>query len=130
MQPRPLPAVHMPAPERFCEWMSSDIANDHKFGRKVYRYHPRSDEHSKVLCRLVIADLLDACPTLKQHAMSRSVVGGTNVKYKFSNGKGKALDLGIGTPLDSVATGCCSRNRPSGECPSGRGRAGCCQHRA
>lgn len=93
----------MTAPTKFCEWMSSHRANDHKFGRKVFRYHPRSDEHSKVLCRLVLGDLLAACPVLEQHALSRRVLGGTNVKHKFPNGKVKTLDLGLGVPPDSFA---------------------------
>lgn len=90
----------MQAPEKFCAVLCGHIAKDHKFGRKVFRYHPRSDEHSKVLCRLVLEDLLAACPALSRHAMSRSVVGGMNVKYSFPNGKRKTLDLAIGTPRD------------------------------
>lgn len=80
--------------------MSSHRANDHKFGRKVFRYHPRSDEHSKVLCRLVLDDLLQACPALQKHALSREVVGGTNSKHRFANGKIKTLDLALGQPPD------------------------------
>lgn len=88
----------MNAPERFARWMCGHVANDKKFGRKVFRYHPRSDEHSKMICRLVLDDLLAACPAMAEHARSREIVGGTNVKYTFPNGKGKTLDLGVGTP--------------------------------
>ena len=42
---------------------------------------------TKVLCRLVLADIIAACPTLAQQALARSVVGGPNVKFKFANGK-------------------------------------------
>lgn len=85
-------------PIKFTEWTSSHIANDNKHGRKVYRYHPRSDEHSKVLCRLILDDLLAACPALAKHAAAREVVGGINVPFTFSNGKRKNLDLAVGVP--------------------------------
>lgn len=90
------------APERFVKWMSNHTANDKKHGRKVYRYHPRSDEHSKILCRMVLEDLLGACPLLAEHAKRRVVVGEINAEYTFSNGKTKNLDLAIGQPTDPV----------------------------
>lgn len=86
------------APERFSEWMSTHTANDNKHGRRVYRYHPRSDEHSKALCRMVMDDLLDTCPLLRAHARDRIVVGGVNSRFSFANGKVKNLDLAIGLP--------------------------------
>lgn len=81
--------------------MSLNQANDHKHGRLLYRYHPRSDFHSRKLCELVLADLLSACPKLAEHARAGLVVGGVNAKYTFGNGKKKALDLAIGTPTGS-----------------------------
>lgn len=90
------------APDRFVEWMSSHTANDKKHGRKVYRYHPRSDEHSKTLCRMVMDDLLIACPLLAEHAGSRIIVGEINAEFTFANGKVKNLDLALGTPADPV----------------------------
>ena len=67
----------MLAPTRFVEWMSNHTAKDKKHGRVVYRYHPRSDEHSKKLCSLVLEDLLAACATLRQHAQSRAAARST-----------------------------------------------------
>jgi hypothetical protein len=89
------------APEVFVAWMGANIANDKKFGRKVFRYHPRSDEHSKVLCRLVLGDMIAGCPLLARHAKDGRVVAGINARYGFSNGKTKTLDLAIGEPTAS-----------------------------
>jgi hypothetical protein len=88
------------APERFAAWMSGHTANDKKHGRRVYRYHPRSDEHSKVLCRMVLEDLLANCPLLAEQVSAGVVVGRVNAKHTFGNGKTKNLDLAIGTPGD------------------------------
>ena len=82
--------------------MSTHIANDKKFGRKVYRYHPRSDEHSKFLCKLVLADLIAACPLLAKHIQQGEVISGINVGFTFPNGKTKTLDLAIGPPKNPV----------------------------
>lgn len=90
------------APDRFVEWMSTHTANDKKHGRAVYRYHPRSDEHSKTLCRMVLDDLLGACPLLTEHANARVIVGEVNAEFTFPNGKVKNLDLALGTPADPV----------------------------
>jgi hypothetical protein len=87
----------MAAPERFVEWMSGYTANDKKFGRTVFRYHPRSDEHSRMLCRFVLDDLIEACPVLAAQAATGKVVGGINAPFTFSNGKRKTLDLALGT---------------------------------
>jgi hypothetical protein len=78
--------------------MSSRIANDKKHGRRVYRYHPRSDEHSKRLCALVLDDLQSVCPLLTQHLASGEVVAGINAQVEFPGGKVKTLDLAIGEP--------------------------------
>jgi hypothetical protein len=86
------------APEKFAAWMSTHIAHDKKFGRKVFRYHPRSDEHSKMLCTLVLNDLLASCPPLARHAQQGKVVAGINMTYLFPNAKKKNLDLALGTP--------------------------------
>lgn len=84
--------------------MGNHRAKDHKFGRKVFRYHPRSDEHSKMLCRLILDDLLAACPALNRQALAREVVGGPNLKCRLANGKTKALDLALGEPVEGFAT--------------------------
>jgi hypothetical protein len=87
------------APHRFVAWLCDNIANDKKYGRKVFRYHPRSDEHSKQLCRLILQDIVRACPLLVQHAREGRVVAGINTPYRFPNGKGKNLDLAVGVPM-------------------------------
>jgi hypothetical protein len=91
------------APQIFAVWLSGNIANDKKFGRKVFRYHPRSDQHSKVLCTLVLRDIGTASPLLTQHARDGKVVAGINATYKFPNGKTKTLDLALGSPIGRVS---------------------------
>jgi hypothetical protein len=86
------------APEQFAKWMSSNRANDRKHGRKVYRYHPRSDEHSKRLCALVLDDLKAVCPPLAEQINTGEVLARINAVVVFDNGKTKALDLAIGEP--------------------------------
>ena len=94
---------HARAPELFAAWMSTHIANDKKFGRKIYRYHPRSDEHSKKLCSLVLEDLRAASDLLAEHLRSEKLVAQINEPYLFASGKKKTLDLAVGTPRDSAA---------------------------
>lgn len=92
----------MLAPERFAAWMCTHVANDHKFGRKLFRYHPRSDTHSKTLCRFVFEDLLEACSTLAAQVHRGEVVGVINAEFTFPNGKTKTLDLAIGEPAELI----------------------------
>lgn len=82
--------------------MSGHIANDKKFGRRVFRYHPRSDEHSKRLCSFIIDDLIESSGVLRNHVELGLIVGGTNCEYLFSNRKKKTIDLAIGTPQTNV----------------------------
>jgi hypothetical protein len=112
------------APEQFAKWMSSNIANDKKHGRKVYRYHPRSDEHSKRLCALVLDDLKAVCPPLVEQINTGEVIARVNTVVLFENGKAKTLDLAIGEPkrfrpgeltLQGVPTGTISKVRFSCE---------------
>jgi hypothetical protein len=91
------------APAAFAAWMSSRIANDKKHGRQLYRYHPRSDEHSKRLCALVLEDLQSVCPALAKHLAVAEVVAGINAVVQFSNGKTKTLDLAIGEPAPGAS---------------------------
>ena len=97
-------AAEMLAPNKFAAWTSTHVANDRKFGRKVFRYHPRSDTHSKMLCNLVFEDLLVACPTLASHISRGDVVGVINAAVKFPNGKTKTLDLAVGEPAESITS--------------------------
>jgi hypothetical protein len=81
------------APTRFAAWMAVHEHRDAKLGF-VYRYHPRSDAHSKELCRLVLEDLIAACPSLRAHAEAGQVVYGINCLYTFPvSGKTKTLDF-------------------------------------
>lgn len=90
----------MRAPEGFAEWLRQ---HEHVNGERRYRYHPRSDSHSKALCELVLSDLLDDCPVLEEHAAKGVVVFGINCKYRWeATGKPKTIDLAIGTPSEHV----------------------------
>jgi hypothetical protein len=81
------------APEQFAAWMAAHEHRDAKLGF-VYRYHPRSDAHSKALCRLVLEDLIAACPSLRSQAEAGQVVYGINCLYTFPvSGKTKTLDF-------------------------------------
>jgi len=95
---------HACAPELFAAWMNAHIANDKKFGRKVYRYHPRSDAHSKMLCSLVLSDLKTASGVLAAHLQAENVAARINEPYVFPNGKKKTLDLAVGTPIGNASS--------------------------
>jgi hypothetical protein len=87
-------------PEEFVRWMSGYRHKDPLTGI-TYQYHPRSDSHSKILCKAVLKDLLDACPTLAAQAKQRDVVYGINVEVtSLVTGKRKTLDLSIGLPSE------------------------------
>lgn len=92
----------MLAPEKFAVWMSANVHRD-SYGE--YRYHPRSDAHSKQLCLSVLEDLLDNCPTIRAQAEGRSVVFGINLEVESPSGKKKTLDLAIGTPAGAPEYG-------------------------
>ena len=80
--------------------MSEHRHVDPRFGH-VYRYHPRSDAHSIALCKFVLEDLLEACPTLFEQVRRGEIVYGTNINYTWrSTGKAKTLDLAIGPRSD------------------------------
>jgi len=93
----------MRAPQKFADWMCTNIANDKKFGRSVFRYHPRSDEHSKKLCTLLVEDLLASSPIISRQASEGTIAGGVNMRFTFTNGKKKNLDLGIGYPAEATS---------------------------
>lgn len=63
------------------------------------QYHSRSDEHSKKLGDLIVEDLLAMCPVMAEQAAAGDIVYGINVPYRLPNGKTKALDVAIGTPV-------------------------------
>jgi hypothetical protein len=86
----------MNAPERFAAWLTAHEHKDPRYGW-VYRYHSRSDAHSIALCELILEDLVEACPTIREQALADKIVYGINAKHTFPNGKKKTLDLAIGT---------------------------------
>ncbi len=85
-------------PEEFCQWMSGYKHKDPITGF-TYQYHPRSDSHSKILCKAVLKDFLDSSSVLASQAIKREVIYGINVEVVSPHtGKKKTLDLAIGLP--------------------------------
>lgn len=90
----------MSAPEKVAAWMATHEQRDKKLPH-VYRYHPRSDIHSTVLCELVMLDLLKSCQSLQEQASNGYVAYGINVKHAWATtSKTKALDLAVGVPSE------------------------------
>lgn len=87
----------MLAPDRFVQWLANNPKAD-KYGN-VYYYHSRSDAHSIALCKMVMEDILEHCPVLRQQATKRQIVYGINYPYAWANGKEKTLDLAIGSAI-------------------------------
>jgi hypothetical protein len=86
----------MKAPQRFAAWLTAHEHKDPVYGW-VYRYHSRSDAHSIALCKLILEDLIEACPALREQALADRIIYGINARHTFPNGKKKTLDLAIGT---------------------------------
>ena len=86
----------MSAPQKFAAWLTAHEHKDPTYGW-VYRYHPRSDAHSKALCKLILEDILLACPVLREQALADKIVYGINARHIWPNGKKKTIDLAIGT---------------------------------
>lgn len=102
----------MAAPDRFVQWLASyefvDRNEKLPAGLRL-QYHSRSDEHSKVLGELLIEDLLDTCPTLRDQASRGEVAYGINYAFRWPNGKAKTLDLVLGIPSVRCAPAAGSR---------------------
>lgn len=92
----------MLAPEKFALWMTS---NKHVDAYGEYRYHPRSDAHSKQLCLYVLEDLLENCGLIRSQAERGMLVYGINKELTSISGKKKTLDLAIGVPPGEVVQG-------------------------
>lgn len=75
----------MAAPERFAEHL------------RQRGYHPRSNEHGKVLCEFVMEDLLASCPRIVEHAAQGKLVYDLNRKIIVGN-SGWNIDLVLGPP--------------------------------
>ncbi len=92
-----------PAPRRFVEWLSQNTHID-ETNKREYRYHSRSDSHSKALCTLIIQDIVAACTMLADHARQGSIVYAINHRHEWPNsGKKKAIDLAFGLPVEEPA---------------------------
>ncbi len=92
--------------ERFVDWLTNNQHPDKKTGF-VYRYHSRSDSHSKAISLFVLDDLLDVCPRLRKQAKAGRVVYGVNLKHLWLNSeKKKTIDLAVGLgevgPVESL----------------------------
>jgi hypothetical protein len=87
------------APKRFAEWMTNNKHVSPRCGN-TYRYHSRSDSHSKAICSFVLIDILDACPLLLEHGKAGKIVYRVNLKHLWTkSNKEKSIDLAIGTPV-------------------------------
>lgn len=65
----------------------------------LWRYHSRSDRHSKIACWGILFDLLVASPILRQQALEGEVVFGINHEMRdFRMNRKKNLDLVVCTP--------------------------------
>ncbi len=80
----------MDAPDNFVAWLTAHEHLDPVYGW-VYRYHSRSDAHSIALCKLIVADLVDACPSLREQALADRIVYGINARHVFPNGRRRPL---------------------------------------
>ena len=61
---------------------------------RVWQYHPRSDQHSKVACWAILLDLLETSSLLKRHVADGKVAFGINRQINdWSTGRRKNLDL-------------------------------------
>ena len=88
------------APERFVEWLTNNQHFDKTLGH-VYRYHSRSDSHSKAISSFVLNDIFQICSTLRQQARDGKVVYKINFPYSWPNStKKKTIDLALGTKYD------------------------------
>jgi hypothetical protein len=95
----------MNAPERFAAWLSTHEHHDRRFGY-VYRYHPRSNAHSIILCTYILEDLLAQCPALQVQASRGEVAFGINLSYIWpTTQKAKNLDLAVGPPATPILLG-------------------------
>src|SRR5262245_61103545 len=92
----------MNAPERLVDWWRQYRRRHTTFGFEI-SYHPRSDEHSKILCQYVLEDLIRACPVMAAQAMRGEICYDLNhVVYRL-DGTQKVLDLVIGQPEGQLA---------------------------
>lgn len=87
----------MRAPDRLVDWWRTYKKRHPSFPFEV-SYHPRSDEHSKILCMYVLEDLAETCQSLGEHLRRGDVCYDVNHEVFRSDGTTKVLDLVIGRP--------------------------------
>jgi len=88
------------APAGFCSWLSGNVQKD-EYGRE-YRYHPRSDSHSKAMARVVIADLCRTVPQLRA-ASTFGLAFAINCRFTFpGTQKAKTVDVALGKPQRTI----------------------------
>lgn len=64
----------------------------------LWQYHSRSDNHSKKACWVVVYDLMQHCPLLRQHIIDEKVFFGINHQMRdFQQNRTKDLDLVVCT---------------------------------
>jgi len=83
--------------------MSQNTQTNKSNGRD-YRYHPRSDTHSKTICRLVVSDLARVCPEIAEDAAACRIAYCVNqpmVNPQDPN-RQKTVDLAIGEPAEAL----------------------------
>jgi len=65
-------------------------------------YHPRSNVHGKILCELVLEDLLAMCPKMAEHAVAGRLVYDINRKIIVAGSQWN-IDLVLGPPPGGLA---------------------------
>jgi hypothetical protein len=89
---------------KFAAWLSSNTHRDRRFGH-LYRYHPRSDAHSIILCTYILEDLFERCPLLQEQASRGEVSYGINLRHIWpTTQKSKTLDLAVGRPTSPTGS--------------------------
>ncbi len=78
---------------------SMSIPTVPKRGKLKWQYHPRSDQHSKVVCWAILLDLLAESEELRNDARAgRSAFGINHTMRDFTNDRKKKLDLVVCRP--------------------------------
>ncbi|MEQ1892996.1 MAG: hypothetical protein ABL998_10670 [Planctomycetota bacterium] len=85
------------APVRLVDWWRGYRKSHATFPFEI-SYHPRSDEHSKILCAYVLEDLVATCGSLRRDALNGDVCYDVNHEVFRQDGTKKVLDLVIGQP--------------------------------
>jgi hypothetical protein len=93
----PYAACRVNGPQLLVESLSQAGVTD-QYGNR-WRYHPRSDRHSKIACWGIAFDLLSTSSLLHRHVADGRVVLGVNQRMvDFGTGRAKNLDLVFARP--------------------------------